>query len=166
MKTYWYYIQGKGSQLFQYGSAAVSRKVKDIGTGVDNFFGVTEVKTAQETVRKAEEGFLLARQQTQDAKLNLDERQQSLKEMRKKLDRCQRDDEHYLQYVTEEHQLLMDEKKFKRLYEQLEEAERVNFSNYSAAVRVSHEKERARAERTKYWSLIGSVSGTVIGRPT
>ena len=30
-------------------------------------------------------------------------------------------------------------------------------------VRDSHEKERAQAEKTKYWSIIGSIIGTCIG---
>lgn len=44
-----------------------------------------------------------------------------------------------------------------------ETAERGAFSILSTAVRDSHEKERARAERTKYWSVIGSVVGAIIG---
>lgn len=45
----------------------------------------------------------------------------------------------------------------------MEEEERGSFSILSSSVRDSHEKERARAERTKYWSLIGSAVGAVIG---
>lgn len=45
----------------------------------------------------------------------------------------------------------------------LEEQVRSNFSLLSSALRDSHEKERAQAERTKYWSIIGSVVGAVIG---
>ncbi|KAG8127872.1 hypothetical protein E2320_014749 [Naja naja] len=44
-----------------------------------------------------------------------------------------------------------------------EESEREAFSLFSAAVRESHEKERTRAEKTKNWSIIGSVLGAVIG---
>lgn len=44
-----------------------------------------------------------------------------------------------------------------------ERAEREKFSLLSAAVRDSHEKERAQAEKTKYWSVIGSIVGTFLG---
>lgn len=44
-----------------------------------------------------------------------------------------------------------------------EKEERDCFAFLSAAVKESHEKERAQAERTKYWSVIGSIIGTVIG---
>lgn len=48
-------------------------------------------------------------------------------------------------------------------YENAEEGEREKFALFSAAVRASHEKERTRAERTKNWSVIGSVLGALIG---
>ena len=33
----------------------------------------------------------------------------------------------------------------------------------SACLRESHEKERERGERTKYWSIFGSIIGAAIG---
>ena len=48
-------------------------------------------------------------------------------------------------------------------YEAAESKERQHFIEYSSAVRLSHEKERTRVERTKYWSIIASISGTVLG---
>lgn len=45
----------------------------------------------------------------------------------------------------------------------LERLEREKFSRLSNAVRDSHEKERAQAEKTKYWSVLGSVIGTCLG---
>ncbi|EQB77102.1 coiled-coil domain-containing protein 51 [Camelus ferus] len=59
--------------------------------------------------------------------------------------------------------LLQEEKKLRVSYLRAEDSEREKFSLFSAAVRESHEKERARAERTKNWSLIGSVLGALIG---
>ena len=44
-----------------------------------------------------------------------------------------------------------------------EKAEREFFSALSNAVRDSHEKERAQAEKTKYWSVLGSIIGTCLG---
>ena len=46
---------------------------------------------------------------------------------------------------------------------ELENTERDTFALLSAAVRDSHEKERARAERTKYWNVMGSAVGALIG---
>nr|CAD2173528.1 unnamed protein product [Meloidogyne enterolobii] len=49
------------------------------------------------------------------------------------------------------------------IYEELETREREAFNVLSNKVRVSHEREREREERTKYWSLIGSLFGALLG---
>lgn len=59
--------------------------------------------------------------------------------------------------------LPQEEKRLRAAHTRAEDSEREKFSLFSAAVRESHEKERARAERTKNWSLIGSVLGALIG---
>ncbi len=48
-------------------------------------------------------------------------------------------------------------------YQFYEKGERECFSALSNAVRDSHEKERAQAEKTKYWSILGSILGTCLG---
>ncbi len=48
-------------------------------------------------------------------------------------------------------------------FQHYEKAERDYFSALSLAVRDSQEKERAQAEKSKYWSIIGSICGAVIG---
>lgn len=58
---------------------------------------------------------------------------------------------------------LQEERRLRTAYENAERSEREKFALFSAAVRESHEKERTRAERTKNWSIIGSVLGALIG---
>lgn len=58
---------------------------------------------------------------------------------------------------------MQEEKRYRAAYLHAEESEREKFSLFSAAVRESHEKERTRAEKTKNWSIIGSVLGAIIG---
>ena len=60
-------------------------------------------------------------------------------------------------------QVLKDEKLLQDEFKMLEKFEREYFSGLSNAVRDSHEKERAQAEKTKYWSVLGSIIGTCIG---
>lgn len=45
----------------------------------------------------------------------------------------------------------------------VERDERDSFNMLSSRLKESQEKERARAERVKYWSIIGSIFGTVLG---
>lgn len=63
----------------------------------------------------------------------------------------------------QEHAVIKEERTLLEEFKQLEKAERDYFSSLSLALRESHEKERAQGERTKYWSIIGSVCGAVIG---
>ncbi|KAL9958898.1 hypothetical protein ACROYT_G035971 [Oculina patagonica] len=129
----------------------------------DDLLGISEVQEAQSSVKKAENEFMTTRGQVQSAKSALNSVQERLKEIRRKLDRIPRDDERYLGLATEEHKILVEEKRIKSEYENLEALERDQFAVLSGAVRDSHERERARAERTKHWSVIGSVGGAALG---
>jgi len=126
--------------------------------------GISDVQEAQTSVKKAENEFMTTRGQVQSARSSLSSVQEKLKEVRRKLDRIPRDDERYLALATEEHRTLVEEKRIKSEYEHLEALERDQFALLSGAVRDSHERERARAERTKHWSVIGSVGGAALGK--
>ncbi|XP_023415931.1 mitochondrial potassium channel isoform X2 [Cavia porcellus] len=112
---------------------------------------------------QAEKMFMVARGLVREAREDLEVQQAKLKEVRDRLDRVSREDNQYLELATLEHRMLQEEKRLRVAYERAEDSEREKFSLFSAAVRESHEKERARAERTKNWSLIGSVLGALIG---
>uniref|UniRef100_H3B7H4 Coiled-coil domain containing 51 n=1 Tax=Latimeria chalumnae TaxID=7897 RepID=H3B7H4_LATCH len=112
---------------------------------------------------QAEKAFMVARGIVRAARENLETQQIKLKEVRDHQDRVSREDIRYLELATQEHKLLQEERRLRTAYVNAEESEREAFSLFSAAVRNSHEKERSRAERTKNWSIIGSVLGAVIG---
>ncbi|XP_051873372.1 mitochondrial potassium channel [Pristis pectinata] len=129
----------------------------------EEFVGLKEVQEAQLKVTEAEKAFMVARGVVRQSQETLEAQHLKLKEVRDKLDRVSREDSRYLELATQEHKLLQDERRHRTAYENAEELERETFALFSAAVRESHEKERARAERTKNWSLVGSVLGAVIG---
>ncbi|KAM4821366.1 mitochondrial potassium channel isoform 1-T1 [Thomomys bottae] len=129
----------------------------------EEFVGLNEVRDAQGNVTEAEKVFMVARGLVREAREALEVQQAKLKEVRARLDRVSRDDSQYLELATLEHRMLQEEKRLRTAYLRAEDSEREKFSLFSAAVRESHEKERTRAERTKNWSLIGSVLGALIG---
>ncbi|NXP50381.1 CCD51 protein, partial [Heliornis fulica] len=129
----------------------------------EEFVGINEVREAQGKVTQAENIFMVARGIVREARENVEAQQMKLKEIRDRLDRVSRDDTQYLELATLEHRLLQEEKRYRAAYLNAEESEREKFSLFSAAVRESHEKERTRAEKTKNWSIIGSVLGAIIG---
>ncbi|KAM4613919.1 mitochondrial potassium channel [Polymixia lowei] len=129
----------------------------------EEFVGLNEVRDAQAKVTEAEAAFMVARGMVREAHGSLETLQVRLKEVRDRLDRVSREDAHYLELATLEHKLLQEERRLRTAYENAEGSEREKFSLFSAGVRASHEKERTRAERTKNWSVIGSVLGALIG---
>ncbi|XP_022075594.1 mitochondrial potassium channel isoform X2 [Acanthochromis polyacanthus] len=129
----------------------------------EEFVGLNEVREAQTKVTEAEAGFMVARGMVREAHGSLEALQGRLKELRDRLDRVSREEVHYLELATLEHKLLQEERRVRKEYENAEGLEREKFALFSAAVRESHEKERTRAERTKNWSIIGSVLGALIG---
>ena len=130
---------------------------------LDSFFSITEVRDAQMIVTNVEKEFLEARRVASKMKQELADVRVSLEEARKTLDRCPRDSENFLRHVAEEHAIINKERKVRSEYETKEQKERELFTEYSNAVRVSHEKERERAQKTKYLSIVASVGGAVVG---
>nr|XP_061814219.1 mitochondrial potassium channel-like [Nerophis lumbriciformis] len=129
----------------------------------EEFVGINEVRNAQTKVTEAEAEFLVARGVVREAHVGLEAARNRVKEVRTRLDRVSREEAHYLELATLEHKLLQEERRLRAAHGHAEASERERFASFSAAVRESHEKERARAERTKNWSLIGSVLGALIG---
>uniref|UniRef100_UPI003AAFE330 mitochondrial potassium channel n=1 Tax=Centroberyx gerrardi TaxID=166262 RepID=UPI003AAFE330 len=129
----------------------------------EEFVGLNEVRDAQAKVTEAEAAFMVARGMVREAHSSLEALQARLKEVRDRLDRVSREEAHYLELATLEHKLLQEERRLRTTYENAEGSEREKFALFSAGVRGSHEKERTRAERTKNWSIIGSVLGALIG---
>ncbi|NXR10135.1 CCD51 protein, partial [Semnornis frantzii] len=129
----------------------------------EEFVGINEVREAQGKVTEAENVFMIARGIVREARESVEAQHIKLKEIRDRLDRVSRDDTQYLELATLEHRLLQEEKRYRAAYLNAEESEREKFALFSAAVRESHEKERTRAEKTKNWSIIGSVLGAIIG---
>ncbi|NXI40375.1 CCD51 protein, partial [Galbula dea] len=141
----------------------VSATCKSWWDKYEEFVGINEVREAQGKVTEAENVFMIARGIVREARENVEAQQIKLKEIRDRLDRVSRDDTQYLELATLEHRLLQEEKRYRAAYLNAEESEREKFALFSAAVRESHEKERTRAEKTKNWSIIGSVLGAIIG---
>ncbi|XP_018518804.1 mitochondrial potassium channel [Lates calcarifer] len=152
-----------GRQWGQRSAQTASATVNYWWERYEEFVGLNEVREAQTKVTEAEAAFMVARGMVREAHASLEALQVRLKEVRDRLDRVSREEAHYLELATLEHKLLQEERRLRTAYENAEGSEREKFALFSAGVRESHEKERTRAERTKNWSIIGSVLGALIG---
>lgn len=141
----------------------LTRKLTDIVKWYEEITGMDEVRRAQTRVLEAEEKFIAAQERRREANKGVTEIQTRLKDIHAALDSTTRGEDRYVQLITQEHQILKEERKLMAEFQQLEREEREYFSMLSSAVKESHEQERAQAEKTKYWSIIGSIIGTVIG---
>ncbi|XP_049893318.1 mitochondrial potassium channel isoform X1 [Epinephelus moara] len=152
-----------GRQWGQRTAQTATASVSSWWVRYEEFVGINEVREAQTKVTEAEAAFMVARGMVREAHASLEALQVRLKEVRDRLDRVSREEAQYLELATQEHKLLQEERRLRTAYENAEGSEREKFALFSAGVRESHEKERARAERTKNWSIIGSVLGALIG---
>merc|ERR1712029_344822 len=118
---------------------------------------------AQARVVKYEKKFIETQELRRESQSKITDIQKKIKDIHLELEKTHRGEDRYLVLVTQEHQVLKDEKHLQEEFKQFEKTEREKFSKMSASVRDSHEKERAQAEKTKYWSVLGSVIGTCLG---
>ncbi|GAU93549.1 hypothetical protein RvY_05475 [Ramazzottius varieornatus] len=143
--------------------APLQQKISSTIRAYEDFIGLTEVKEAQEKVIQGERNFVMAQRARRERNRQMLEIHSKMKEVVAELERTPRGEDRYLTLVTQEHKLAKEERVLRQDVMELENTERDTFALLSAAVRDSHDKERARAERTKYWSVMGSVVGALIG---
>lgn len=129
----------------------------------ENFVGLTDVKEAQVRVVRTEKQFIDSQENRRETQKAINEIQQTLKSLYDELERTHRGQNKYLELVTKEHHVLQEQTALTDKLNVHEREEREAFSKLSRAVRDSHESERAQAEKTKYWSVIGSIIGTCLG---
>ena len=88
--------------------------------------------------------------------------QARIKAVAMEVEKATRGTDEYVDWVTKENQIIREEKAIVEQLTMSEANEKQYFSDLSSALRASHEKERARAERTKYWGIMGSIIGAAI----
>lgn len=129
----------------------------------EEFIGVKTVRQAQEEVMKWEKKLSEAQLVRREKQAEINNIQSRLKEIHFDLDRTSRGEDKYLQLLTEEHQIIKKERELLNSFEGLETAEREAFHQLSMRVRSSHERERERAEKTKWWGVSASLLGALLG---
>ncbi|XP_013382217.1 coiled-coil domain-containing protein 51 [Lingula anatina] len=129
----------------------------------EDYFGLTEIKAAQQKVIEAEEQFLSYQEKRRSKQHERTTLQTKLNTIRLELDKTKRGEERFLKLITEEYKVIAQDNALAEELSEFEEAERNCFQQLSAAHRESHEKERLKAERTKNWSLLFSGVVTVTG---
>ncbi|KAH3819255.1 mitochondrial potassium channel-like isoform X2 [Dreissena polymorpha] len=129
----------------------------------EDLVGLTEVRQAQDQVTQAESSYRSIQEQRRSTQQQLTKIQAKIKAIATEIEKTKRGTDAYLGLVTKENEIIKEEKEVLEQVTVLEESEKQSFTLLSSALRESHEKERARAERMKYWGIMGSIIGAVIG---
>ncbi|RZF36160.1 hypothetical protein LSTR_LSTR013384 [Laodelphax striatellus] len=157
-------ISGKGNSInIAKEKNYLKNKIDDLVVWYEQLTGLDEVRFVQNRVIEAQDRLVIAQNKRRESGKALSAVQNKLKDIYAELDNTTRGEERYLQLITQEHSVLKEERRLTEEFNQIEREERDCFTFLSSAVKESHEKERAQAEKTKYWSVIGSILGTVIG---
>ncbi|XP_046975865.1 uncharacterized protein LOC124541969 [Vanessa cardui] len=149
------------AEKFKQGS--ITGKVKELVSRYEKFTGIEEIMAIQNTVIEAQERFVSAQNHRRDLGRELASIEARLKELHAEMQNTMKGDEKYLQLCTEEHKLIIQERALRTLFSDAEREERELFATMSSAVKLGHERERAHAERNKYWYIVASIFGTVLG---
>ncbi|KAI6175371.1 Coiled-coil domain-containing protein 51 [Aphelenchoides bicaudatus] len=144
-------------------SSQLKKSMESAVAYYNDVIGITEVTKAKADVISCESSLSNAQLQRREKQFELRKLQSRLKEIHSELDRTPRGDDRYLYLLTEEHAIIKKEQAVMDEFEVLENYEREAFHELSNKVRVSHEKEREREERTKYWSITASLIGALMG---
>ncbi|KAL0858784.1 hypothetical protein ABMA27_011253 [Loxostege sticticalis] len=142
---------------------AISKRVRELVNRYEKFTGVEEIMAIQNTVIEAQERFMTAQDRRRDLGRQVADVEARLKEVHSEIQNTSKGDDKYLHLCTEEHKLILQERALRALFSGAEREERELFATMSAAVKLGHERERAHAERNKYWYIVASIFGTVLG---
>lgn len=115
------------------------------------------------SILQAENNYRCIQEERRDTQQGLTGVQTRIKGVAKEIEKTQRGTDTYVELVTKETKIIKEEMDILEQLAAAEENEKRVFALLSSALRESHEKERARAERMKYWGIMGSIIGAVIG---
>ncbi|XP_050678295.1 mitochondrial potassium channel-like [Leptidea sinapis] len=142
---------------------SITTKVKELVSKYEKFTGIEEIMAIQNTVVEAQDRFVGAQDRRRELGRELATIESRLKELHAEMQNTMKGDDKYLHLCTEEHKLIIQERAIRSLFSKAEREERELFATMSAAVKLGHERERAHAERNKYWYIVASILGTVLG---
>ncbi|XP_064607219.1 mitochondrial potassium channel-like [Liolophura sinensis] len=140
-----------------------NRKASRILQVYEDIVGVSEVRVAQENVIQAEEEFVEVQENRRSKQHSLNEKQTRLRDVIKEREKAVNEEQQCLKLLRQESNLLGQIRCLEQQIAQTEQSEKDKFAMLSVAVRVSHDKEREKAKRTRYWSIIGSAIGATVG---
>uniref|UniRef100_A0A182KB99 Coiled-coil domain-containing protein 51 n=1 Tax=Anopheles christyi TaxID=43041 RepID=A0A182KB99_9DIPT len=129
----------------------------------DEFSGMHEVKVAQNKVIEIQNQLQLVQERRRHILLELTLVRKQQQDIHIELQKATRGEHRYVELIKQEFDVLAREKEKNQIFQIIDQEERELFSHLTAAVKTSHEKERTQANNVKYWSIIASGVGALLG---
>lgn len=129
----------------------------------NEFSGMSEVIAAQSRVIEIQNQLQLVQERRRHILLELTLIRKQLQDIHVELQKAVRGEHRYVELIKEEYDVIAREKEKNQIFQIVDQEERDLFSHLTAAVKTSHEKERTQANNVKYWSIIGSCVGALLG---
>ena len=89
--------------------------------------------------------------------------QNRLKDVAQKVEKTPRGTQRYVELVTEESEIFKEDTTIGEKIIEVEERERQSFESLTHSIYLAHQKENELREQTKYYSIIGTLLGAIIG---
>lgn len=144
---------------------ALRHNVNCFNQQYERVFGIAEIREMQSKVLKAESEFVEVTQRRKACQDKIEHFKDEIKGIRDKLEMTPRQSDNYLKLITQEHSLLREQLSLDVQLTQFKEREQILLENLSKLLRQSHELERLRQERAKYWQIISitlSLAGSLV----
>ncbi|KXJ71471.1 hypothetical protein RP20_CCG020469 [Aedes albopictus] len=129
----------------------------------NEFSGMSEVIAAQSKVIEIQNQLQLVQERRRHILLELTLIRKQLQDIHVELQKAVRGEHRYVELIKEEFDVMAREKEKNQIFQIVDQEERELFSHLTASVKTSHEKERTQANNVKYWSIIGSCVGALLG---
>lgn len=129
----------------------------------NEFSGMSEVIAAQSKVIEIQNQLQLVQERRRHILLELTLVRKQMQDIHVELQKSVRGEHRYVELIKEEFDVIAREKEKNQIFQIVDQEERELFSHLTAAVKTSHEKERTQANNVKYWSIIGSCAGALLG---
>uniref|UniRef100_A0A1Q3F843 Putative conserved plasma membrane protein n=1 Tax=Culex tarsalis TaxID=7177 RepID=A0A1Q3F843_CULTA len=129
----------------------------------DEFSGMNEVKAAQNKVIEIQNQLQLVQERRRHILLELTLIRKQMQDIHVELQKAVRGEHRYVELIREEFDVIAREREKNQIFQIVDQEERELFSHLTSAVKTSHEKERTQANNVKYWSIIGSCVGALLG---
>ncbi|CEF65534.1 Hypothetical protein SRAE_2000021300 [Strongyloides ratti] len=141
----------------------IQNYIEIIQSRYEDVVGLTTIKKIQNDVMEMEKALIDAQLKRQGLQNELDDLRTKIKHVTIEMEKTPRGHDAYLKLITEEHSLLKLETPLQKQFNIAVDIEKSTFEELSRRVRHSHEKERERVEKTRFFSLFCTCIGTGVG---